>query len=103
LQFALVHEAQNHLRWLIVVDEDADEGAVVAAVSSRVTRYLDEHGLLPGVAFSIGVVAALPRHGKSRKVRQITSRVDRPSSSVPAATLRRHRDPGRSSGATSGS
>ena len=94
VQFALVHEEQNHLRWLVVVDEDFAADAVVNAVSARVTRYLDEHGLLPGVVFSIGVVAALPRHGKSRKVRQITSRVAAPSSSVPAATLRRARRSG---------
>ncbi len=94
VQFALVHEEQNHLRWLVVVDEDAVTDAVVAAVSARVTRYLDEHGLLPGVVFSVGVVGALPRHGKSRKVRQITSRVAPPASSVPAATLRRRHGTG---------
>ncbi len=94
VQFALVHEEQNHLRWLVVVDEDAAALEVVAAVSARVTRYLGEHGLLPGVAFTVGVVTALARHGKSRKVRQITSRVAPPSTSVPAATLRRRVAPG---------
>ncbi len=90
-QFALVHEEQNHLRWLVVVDDGFEVDDVVAAVSMRVRRYLDDHGLLPGVAYSVGVVDVLPRQGRSRKLRQITSRVTPPPSSVPAASCRRSR------------
>jgi len=88
-QFMLLHEAQNQLRWTIVVDEGAEVAVVVAAVSTRVRRYLREHGLLPGVVWSVAVADALPRHGQSRKLRQIASGVPPPLSSVPAATLRR--------------
>jgi phenylacetate-coenzyme A ligase PaaK-like adenylate-forming protein len=88
-QFALVHEEQNLLRWSVVVDEGADIDHVVAAVSQRVRRYLGEHGLLPGVSFSVAAVHELPRVGQSRKLRQIMNRVAPPPTSVPAATLRR--------------
>jgi phenylacetate-coenzyme A ligase PaaK-like adenylate-forming protein len=88
LQFALVHEEQNQLRWVVVVDPAVGVDAVVAAVKQRIHRYLDEHGLAERVTVAVAVVDALPRHPRSRKVRQIMSRVPGPATSVPAATCR---------------
>ncbi len=92
LQFALVHDAQNQLRWLVVADAAVGAPAVVDAVTARIERYLSEHGLSGRVTFSVEVVDALPRHPRSRKVRQIASRVPAPSASVPAASRRRVAD-----------
>jgi phenylacetate-CoA ligase len=95
LQFTVVHEEQNHLRWLVVVDEGAVADRVVAEVSTRARRYLEDHGLLPGVEFTTAVVQALPRRGQSRKAQQVKSNVPRPSTWVHAATKRRLRSAAR--------
>lgn len=91
LQFALVHEQQNRLRVSIVVEDGCDPALVADLVCARLERYFDDHGLGEHVSFVVDEVASLVRHAQSRKLRQISSRVARPSlaSTVPAAERRR--------------
>ncbi len=93
LQFALVHEEQNKLRVSVVVEEGADGAVVAAVVCDRFERYFREHGLLDRVSFVVEETASLVRHQKSKKLRQITSRVHKPASSVPALQRRRREAP----------
>ncbi len=92
LQFALVHEEQNRLRVSIVIEEGADGVVVADLVCERLERYFADHGLTPFVSFVIEETATLSRHARSKKLRQITSRVPRPTGNtlVPAAQRRRH-------------
>ena len=90
LQFALVHEEQNRLRVSVVVEDGADGAVVSGVVCERLDRYFDEHGLTPHVSFFVEETAALTRHARSKKLRQITSRVSKPAGPiVPAAQRRR--------------
>lgn len=91
VQFALVHERQNRLRVSIVAEPAADPQKVATEVARRLGRHLDDHGLETRVDFVVEHVDALPRHDRSRKLRQITSMVRRPDRSVPAAA-RRHKE-----------
>ena len=93
LQYQLVHERQNRLRLAFVVDSGGDAGlaqGVAEALELRLVRYLDEHGLLNEVSFVVEQVDAIERHARSKKLRQITSRVARPDSAptVPASEVR---------------
>ncbi len=91
LQFALVHEEQNRLRLSIVVEDGAAAQDVADVVCARFERYLQEHGLEQAVSFVVEETASLSRHVRSKKLRQITSRLPKPpaSSTVPAAERRR--------------
>lgn len=90
LQYQLVHERQNQLRLSFVVEPGAEARQVAAGLDDRLGRYLDEHGLLEEVSFSVEQVDAVERHARSRKLRQITSRVARPAGpTVPASQARR--------------
>lgn len=93
LQYQLVHESQNRLRLVFVVDTTmpgAHGSAVARALAERLHRYLDEHGLLAEVCFSVEQVDAIERHARSRKLRQITSRVRQPAAPlIPASAARR--------------
>ena len=96
VQFALVHEEQNRLRVSIVVQSDADGVVVADVVCERLERYFREHGLTHHVSFFIEETASLSRHARSKKLRQITSRVPRPSAAatlVPAAQRRSGKHP----------
>jgi phenylacetate-coenzyme A ligase PaaK-like adenylate-forming protein len=87
-QFAIVHDRQNHLQVAVVAADDAMRDAVVAGVSGRLAHYLAEHGLRGRVDVDVTAVAVLPRNPRSGKLRQITSLVPKPPSSVPAPTRR---------------
>jgi phenylacetate-coenzyme A ligase PaaK-like adenylate-forming protein len=91
LQYQLVHEQQNRLRLGFVVDGGASAKSVAHGLESRMARYLDEHGLLRDVSFVVEQVDAIERHARSKKLRQITSRVARPdvAVAVPASEARR--------------
>ncbi len=96
LQFALVHEEQNRLRLSVVVEEGADAARVCDDVCARVDGYLADHGLADRVSYVVDEIATLARHHKSKKLRQITSRVPRPTPRagrpiVAAASARRER------------
>lgn len=85
LQYQLVHEAQNRLRLSFVVDEGARPAAVAAGLDDRLARYLGNHCLLEHVGYVVEQLDAVERHAKSRKLRQIESRVARPAGDVVAA------------------
>ncbi|MBI1946705.1 MAG: phenylacetate--CoA ligase family protein [Deltaproteobacteria bacterium] len=85
LQYQLVHEAQNRLRLSFVADEGAPPGDVAAGLDARLTRYLKDHGLLEHVGYLVEQIDAVERHAKSKKLRQIESRVARPPGEVVAA------------------
>lgn len=93
LQYQLVHEQQNRLRLSFVVEPGAEARSVAAGLDERLGKYLDEHGLLEEVSFTVEQVDAVERHARSKKLRQITSRVPRPSSAtiatIPASQARR--------------
>lgn len=91
LQFALVHEEQNRLRVSIVVEDGADGARVADVVCARLDRYFDDHGLAEHVSYVVDETTSLSRHARSKKLRQITSRVHKPppSSVVPAAERRK--------------
>ncbi len=88
-QFTLVHTAQNHLDVRVVAD-DGDAERVVDDVRRRLGAYLADHGLAERVRLDVTRVRAVQRHPRSQKLRQITSLVPAPSSSVPAAAHRGH-------------
>jgi phenylacetate-CoA ligase len=86
LQYQLVHEAQNRLRLGFVVDSTPagqNAGQVARVLEERMSRYLGEHGLLDHVTYVVEQVDAIERHARSRKLRQITSRVAKPDASTP--------------------
>ncbi len=91
LQYQLVHERQNRLRLGFVADPGAPAHAVAAGLEERLMRYLDEHGLLSEVSFVVEQVDGIERHARSKKLRQITSRVPKPGARVvlPASEARR--------------
>ena len=92
LQYQLVHEAQNTLRLAFVKDTTAvgvSAAAVARALDERLSRYLDEHGLLEQVSYVVEQVDAVERHARSRKLRQITSRVARPEAPLISASAAR--------------
>jgi phenylacetate-coenzyme A ligase PaaK-like adenylate-forming protein len=90
LQYQLVHERQNGLRIAFVADAGADPGEVAAGIDARLARYLDEHGLLGEMRYAIEQVDAIERHARSKKLRQITSRVARPTGpTISASEARR--------------
>lgn len=98
LQYQLVHEAQNRLRLAFVTDTTpagAHAGEVARVLDERVSRYLAEHGLLDVVSYVIEQVDAIERHARSRKLRQITSRVPKPGDDVPmvSASEARNKSP----------
>ena len=69
---------------------------VADVVCERLERYFREHGLTHHVSFFIEETASLSRHARSKKLRQITSRVPRPSAAatlVPAAQRRSGKHP----------
>jgi phenylacetate-CoA ligase len=86
-QFTIVHTMQNHLEVQVVADDDADD-TVLTEVNRRLHAYLADHGLADRVQLHLQRVTAIARHPRSKKIRQITSQVQAPSTSVPAATLR---------------
>ncbi|MDP2344540.1 MAG: phenylacetate--CoA ligase family protein [Deltaproteobacteria bacterium] len=88
LQFALVHEEQNRLRVSVVVEDGASGLSVSDLVCERLERYFAEHGLTEHVSFVVEETASLSRHARSKKLRQITSRVPKPAASKPAALRR---------------
>jgi phenylacetate-coenzyme A ligase PaaK-like adenylate-forming protein len=87
-QFAIVHDRQNHLQVFVVAAPGGERSAVVDGVVARLGSYLGEHGLQGGVVLDVVAVDSLPRHPRSGKLRQITSLVPRPASSVPAPARR---------------
>ena len=89
LQYQIVHEAQNRVRLSFVADHDARPAEVAAALDERLARYLDDHGLLAHVSYVIEQVDAVERHARSKKLRQIESRVARPGGDVVAAIAAR--------------
>jgi phenylacetate-coenzyme A ligase PaaK-like adenylate-forming protein len=86
LQYQIVHERQNFIRMLFVADAGADPAVVARGLEDRLGRYLDEHGLHHTVDFAIEQVDAIERHARSKKLRQITSRVGRPDKPVIASS-----------------
>jgi len=87
-QFAIVHDRQNHLQVFVVATPGVEGGVVVDGVAGRLAGYLAEHGLQQRVVVEVVAVDALPRNPRSGKLRQITSLVPRPPSSVPAPARR---------------
>lgn len=87
-QFQLVHCAQNELVCRVVCASGA-EAIVVEQVRSRLSRYLEMHGLLQRVSLNVEPVGSLRRHERSGKLRQITSEVVAPQRSIAAALRRR--------------
>jgi phenylacetate-coenzyme A ligase PaaK-like adenylate-forming protein len=94
LQFSLVHTHQNRLQVFVVVKGGANPDSVGAAVVSRLRDYFDAHGLLQTVTVVVEQVEGLFRHGRSRKLRQITSAVPRPPGEVIPASACLRRPPG---------
>jgi phenylacetate-CoA ligase len=82
LQYQLVHEEQNRLRLAFVVDHNAKPADVAQRLDDRLSRYLDEHGLGQTVSYVVEQVDAVERHSRSKKLRQITSRVAKPNGPV---------------------
>ena len=92
LQYQLVHERQNRLRLGFVVDRGASARSVAQGLEAQMAQYLDEHGLTSDVSFVVEQVDAIERHARSKKLRQITSRVPRPDAPpIPASDARRVR------------
>jgi phenylacetate-coenzyme A ligase PaaK-like adenylate-forming protein len=90
LQYQLVHEAQNRLRLAFVVERTgANASAVARALDERMSRYLFEHGLLHEVSYAVEQVDAIDRHARSRKLRQIMSRVAKPAGPLISASAAR--------------
>ncbi len=89
VQYHLVHEAQNRLRLSFVADADARPADVAASLDERLARYLDDHGLGAHVSYLVEQVDAVERHARSKKLRQIESRVPRPAGEVVAASAAR--------------
>jgi len=91
LQYQLVHETQNALRVLFVVEKGALGAQVAALLDAKLSRYLIEHDLYESVRTSLEQVDAIARHADSKKVRQILSRVAPPGGVVRAAPEVRER------------
>jgi phenylacetate-CoA ligase len=89
LQYQLVHEQQNRLRLCFVVEGAASAAVVARGLEERLERYLEEHGLGAEVSWTLEQVDAIERHARSRKLRQITSRVPRPGAPTVAASQAR--------------
>ncbi|HEY4223017.1 MAG TPA: hypothetical protein VGO62_16785 [Myxococcota bacterium] len=90
LQYQLVHERQNRLRLGFVVDVEGSARAVAQGLEDRLATYLDEHELTREVSFVVEQVDAIERHARSKKLRQITSKVARPGErAVPASEVRK--------------
>ena len=96
LQYQLVHESQNKLRLAFVVEPGPGPNAVEVAreLDQRLSRYLQEHGLLDQVFYVVEQVDAIERHARSRKLRQITSRVAKPDAPLISASAARSPDAG---------
>ncbi len=91
-QFQLIHDEQNRLKVSFVVDDGGDPSAVARRIDGKLYRYLDEHGLGARVGFVLEEVDTIERHWRGRKLRQITSRVLRPTDeAVSAASVRERR------------
>jgi hypothetical protein len=84
-----VHESQNRLRTFFVADAGADAQAVADRIDTQLGGYLAVHGLLGEVSFSVEQVESIERHARSKKLRQITSRVPKPEGTVVSALSQR--------------
>ncbi len=91
LQYQLVHERQNELRVHFVAEPGASGGEVGRLIGAQLGRYLADHDLEESVRVSLEQVDAIERHGASRKVRQILSRVERPSGDAKSGLVVRER------------
>jgi phenylacetate-CoA ligase len=91
LQYQLIHDRQNELRVLFVVEEGAHGAQVAGVLDQKVSEYLAEHGLLESVSYTLEQIDAIDRHSESRKVRQILSRVPRPGAAAQSAQQVRER------------
>jgi phenylacetate-coenzyme A ligase PaaK-like adenylate-forming protein len=88
-QYQLVHERQNQLRAFFVADPGADPQVVADRIDAQLAGYLGGHGLLEHVTFAVEQVESIERHARSKKLRQITSRVPRPDAAVVSALSQR--------------
>jgi len=89
LQYQLIHEEQNRLRLAFVVDNGARPADVARGLDDRLVRYLEEHALTSTVSYVVEQVDAVARHSRSKKLRQITSKVARPPGEVIASNSAR--------------
>jgi phenylacetate-coenzyme A ligase PaaK-like adenylate-forming protein len=89
LQYQIVHEEQNRIRMCFVADRGAGAAEVARQLDERLSRYLQEHGLSQVVSYAIEEVDTIARHARSRKLRQITSRVGKPQAPLVAASAAR--------------
>lgn len=92
-QYHLVHERQNRLRLSFVAEPGVAPAEVARGLDERLGRYLDEHGLGRSVAYAVEQVDAVERHARSKKLRQIESRVSRPAGVAVAAMEARRAPP----------
>ncbi len=89
LQYQLVHEQQNRLRLSFVADHGARPVDVAGRLDHQLAHYLRDHGLQDTVSYVVEQVDAMERHTRSKKLRQIESRVARPRGDViPAVEAR---------------
>ena len=91
LQYQLVHEAQNQLRVLFVAEPGVPGQQVAGVLDAQLSRYLADHGLFESVSYSLEEIDRIERHAESKKVRQILSRVPRPTSPAKSAHALRER------------
>jgi phenylacetate-CoA ligase len=91
LQYQLVHETQNTLRVLFVVEKGALGAQVAALLDEKLSRYLTEHDLFDVVRTSLEQVEAITRSADSKKIRQIISHAPPPHGVVRAAPEVRER------------
>jgi phenylacetate-CoA ligase len=91
LQYQLVHETQNTLRVLFVVEKGALGAQVAALLDEKLSRYLTEHDLFEVVRTSLEQVETIERPAESKKIRQIISRAPPPEGVVRAAPEVRER------------
>lgn len=91
LQYQLVHERQNHLRVLFASEPGAAGQKVAGFLDLALSRYLEDHGLLEAVSYTLEEVDRIERHAESHKVRQILSRVARPEAAAMSAQTVRER------------
>lgn len=85
VQYHLVHERQNRLRLTFVAEAAGHPEAVARGLDDRLARYLADHGLSESVSWVVEQVDAVERHARSKKLRQIESRVSRPAGPIVAA------------------